>query len=207
MEALIYFVMAHGTMVITTLLGAIILCVFALLMISFHSPKEAVALELGSVERLEGVLRNMLSDQNWSRFGKPTSGEKNSDLLGSGDQVSLLVEQVNGLETELKEKQKMIDDMMNLSPDEPLAAPLKMKIKELEDKLAEYSVIEEDIADLTRFRQENESLRSRITEVTGMEAQDAMAMPWEEFEKIVKEKKALGIGAPSSIAIETAKPG
>jgi hypothetical protein len=187
MEALVYFVMAHGTMVITALLGAIILCVLALLAISFHSPKEAVAFEMGSVERLEGVLRNMLSDQNWPRLA---GGEGASGSVGSPEQVSLLMEQVSGLENELREKQKMLDEIMNVSPDEPQAAPLKMKIKELEEKLSEYAVIEEDIADLSRFRQENESLRARITEATGMAAQDAMAMPWEEFEKIVKQKKA-----------------
>lgn len=187
MEALVYFVMAHGTMVITTLLGSIILCVLALLVISFHSPKQAVDFEMGSVERLEGVLRNMLSDQNWPRLA---GGEGASGAVGSSEQVSLLMEQVTGLETELREKQKILDEIMNVSPDEPQAAPLKMRIKELEEKLSEYAVIEEDIADLSRFRQENESLRARITEATGMAAQDAMAMPWEEFEKIVKQKKA-----------------
>ncbi len=203
MEALIYFVMAHGTMVITTLLGAIILCVFALLIISFHSPKEAIALEVGSVERLEGVLRNMLTDQNWPRFAG--GGENSGGVVGSSDQISLLVEQVSGLESELKEKQKQLDEIMSVSPDEPQAAPLKMKIKELEEKLAEYAVVEEDIADLSRFRQENESLRARITEATGMAAQDAMAMPWEEFEKIVKHKKSMA-GSHSSIVVEAAKP-
>ena len=195
MEALIYFVMAHGTMVITSLLGGIILCVLALLMISFHSPKTAMVAEMGSVERLEGVLRNMLSEQSWAR---PT-GEGGA----SSEQVSLLVEQVNGLENELKEKQKLIDEMMSASPDEPTAAPLKMKIKELEDKLAEYSVIEEDIADLSKFRQENDNLRTRITELTGLPAQDAMSMPWEDFEKIIKSKKA---GQTSTVAVVTEAP-
>lgn len=205
MEALIYFVMAHGTMVITTLLGAIILCVFALLMISFHNPKQAVAFEVGSVERLEGVLRNMLSDQNWSRFAGG-SGDGKAGVMGSSDQVSLLVEQVSVLEAELKEKQKSLDEIMNISPDEPQAAPLKMRIKELEEKLAEYAVIEEDIADLSRFRQENESLRARITEATGMAPQDAMAMPWEDFEKIVKNKKVVAAAPVTAASLDASKP-
>ncbi len=186
MEALVYFVMAQGTMVITSLLGAIILCVFALLIVSFHSPKAAIGFEVGSVERLEGVLKNMLSSQSWAAG----SGE-GAALGGAGqDQINLLVQQVSGLEVELKEKQKALDEILSISPDEPQAAPLKMRIKELEEKLSEYAVIEEDIADLSRYRQENESLRARITEATGMAAQDAMAMPWEDFEKIIKEKKA-----------------
>lgn len=186
MEALVYFVMAHGTMVITSLLGAIILCVFALLIVSFHSPKEAIGFEVGSVERLEGVLKNMLSSQSWA-----AGGGEGAALGGAGqEQINLLVQQVSGLEVELKEKQKALDEILSISPDEPQAAPLKMRIKELEEKLSEYAVIEEDIADLSRYRQENESLRARITEATGLAAQDAMAMPWEDFEKIIKEKKA-----------------
>lgn len=149
MEALVYFVMAHGTMVITSLLGAIILCVFALLIVSFHSPKEAIGFEVGSVERLEGVLKNMLSNQSWAQGSSEAGG-------ASQDQINLLVQQVSGLETELKEKQKALDEIMSISPDEPQAAPLKMRIKELEEKLSEYAVIEEDIADLSRYRQENE---------------------------------------------------
>ena len=84
------------------------------------------------------------------------------------------------------EEQQIVEQWYDLLEEIPDS---KWNIKELEEKLSEYAVIEEDIADLSRYRQENESLRARITEATGMAAQDAMAMPWEDFEKIIKEKK------------------
>lgn len=177
MESLVHFIMSNGTMVITTLLGGIIFCVFGLLIMSFHSPKLAIAQELGSVDRLEGVLRQMLSDQDFSK--NPNSGSEN-------EQVSLLKEQVTILEKEVKEKAQLLEKSGGGAGD----GKLQDKIKELEAKLAEYSIIEEDISDLSKYRQENEELRTRINEVTGMPAAEVLAMPWEEFEQIVKQKKS-----------------
>ncbi len=176
MESLVHFIMSNGTMVITTLLGGIIFCVFGLLIMSFHSPKLAVAQELGSIDRLEGVLRQMLSDQDVS---------KGSGGGGENEQVSLLKEQVSVLEKEVKEKSQLLEKSGDNDDGQ-----LKDKIKELEAKLAEYSIIEEDISDLSKFRQENEELRNRINEFTGLPAAEALALPWDEFEKIVKEKKS-----------------
>lgn len=176
MESLVHFIMSNGTMVVTMLLGGIIFCVFGLLIMSFHSPKLAIAQELGSVDRLEGVLRQMLSDQDFSK-GKSDDGASESE-------VSLLKEQVSILEKEVKDKNQKLESS---GGDDTV---LKTRIKELEAKLNEYSIIEEDISDLSKFRQENEELRTRINEVTGIPAAEALAMPWEEFEKVVKDKKA-----------------
>lgn len=148
---------------------------------SFHNPREMIAHEVGTVDRLEGVLRQMLSDQQWSKPASATEG---------GEQDMLLREQLKSLESELQEKQKQIDAFQNNQPVSDESAPLKKKIKDLEDKLSEYSVIEEDIADLSRFRQENDELRKKITEVVGINPNEAVSMPWDEFEKIVKDKKA-----------------
>lgn len=181
MESLVHFIMSNGTMVITTLLGGIIFCVFGLLIMSFHSPKLAVAQEVGSIDRLEGVLRQMLSDQDFSKGA--TGG-------GENEQVSLLKEQVSVLEKEVKEKSQLLEKSSTSTASAIDDGKLQDKIKELEAKLAEYSIIEEDISDLSKFRQENEELRNRINEVTGMPAAEALALPWDEFEKIVKEKKS-----------------
>jgi hypothetical protein len=182
--------MANGTMVVTTLLGSIILCVFGLLIMSFHNPKEMIANEVGSIDRLEGVLRQMLSEQSWP---KPTGENAPASApIADGAADALLQEQLKNLEAELAAKQRQIEAMgANQVPSaEPVdTGPMKQKIKDLEEKLAEYSVIEEDIADLSRFRQENEDLRKKITEATGVPAGEALTMPWDEFEKIVKEKK------------------
>lgn len=45
------------------------------------------------------------------------------------------------------------------------SAELKKKLDQLEGKLAEYSVIEDDLANLKRLQQENQKLRTKLTEV------------------------------------------
>lgn len=183
MESIVHFIMSNGTMVITALLGGVIFCVFGLLIMSFHSPKHAIAQELGSVDRLEGVLRQMLTDQ-----GLAKSTNSSASSAGDNEQISLLKEQVIILEKEVKSKNAQLQESGGAVPGD--GSELIEKVKELEAKLAEYSIIEEDISDLSKFRQENEELRNRINAVTGIPAESAVVMPWEEFEKIVSEKKA-----------------
>lgn len=197
MELIVTFVMAHGTTVITMLLGAIILCVFGLLIIGFHSPKDLVMGELGSIDRVEGVLRRILSEQHWpqTKVGAKTD-DAVSALSGSGDQSTMFLDQIERLEKEIMEKQQVIEKLESsgaVGADNAAAVAeledLKKKVKDLEEKLGEYAVIEEDIADLSKFRQENEDLRNKISHVTGVPANEAVIMPWDEFEKAVKEKK------------------
>lgn len=184
-------------MVVTVLLGSIILCVFGLLIMSFHNPREMIANEVGTIDRLEGVLRQMLSEQSWP---KPTG---DGEAASSGSVDGLLQEQLKNLEAELQEKQKVIDSMSGTAAPEAVdVGPMKQKIKDLEEKLAEYSVIEEDIADLSRFRQENDDLRKKITEAIGVPAAEALTMPWDEFEKIVKEKKVKSVKEDVTTTIE-----
>lgn len=179
MESIVHFIMSNGTTVITALLGGVIFCVFGLLIMSFHSPKHAVAQELGSIDRLEGVLRQMMSDQG---------GLRGSSAAGDLSEVALLKEQISALEKEVREKNQILQSGGAGSGEDESA--LRVKINELEAKLAEYSIIEEDISDLSKYRQENEELKSRINEVTGVPAEEALAMPWEDFEKVVKNKKS-----------------
>lgn len=157
MESIVHFIMSNGTMVVTTLLGGIIFCVFGLLIMSFHSPKLAIAQELGSIDRLEGVLRQMLSDQK----ERPRESAGNASI--DDGQISLLKEQITALENDVKEKQKQIDAAESGAGGESTqgeeAVGLKAKVEELEARLAEYSIIEEDISDLSKYRQENEELR------------------------------------------------
>jgi hypothetical protein len=209
MESLVYFIISHSQMVLITLVGSIILCVFGLLLISFHSPQDAVANEVGNVDRIEGVLRQILSEQDWP--AKATGGAAAptvSDLLPAdpvilGDPLAAAAPAGAAAPSPAAVTPANTDTVtIPVAPTaEPVAAeaaapaapavdvsPLKNKIKELEEKLAEYSVIEEDIADLSRFRQENDDLKKKLTHVTGVSADEAARMPWDDFEKVVKDK-------------------
>ncbi|MBY0314468.1 MAG: hypothetical protein K2Q26_03045 [Bdellovibrionales bacterium] len=199
MESIVLFVMAHGTTVITMLLGSIILCVFGLLLIGFHSPKELVMGELGAVDRIEGVLRRILSEQQFVPAGGSMTPEGVGVAAGTAmndDQAALYRIQVEALEKEIQEKQSIIETLEKGGAtvgDNSELLTLKQKVKDLEEKLSEYAVIEEDIADLSKYRQENEDLRQKISHVSGVPANDAVVMPWDEFEKAVKDKKVKSV--------------
>lgn len=201
METIGNFIISNSFMVIGGLGGSIILCVFGLLLISFHSPQDAIASEVGTVDRIEGVLRQILSEQDWPavKTGSPTPVEGAAEAAPDATPT---------------DGASAPSESMASSPDAPAAepavaaapavdvAPLENKIKELEEKLAEYSVIEEDIADLSRFRQENDELRKKISHATGVAADEAVSMPWDDFEAIVKGKTAGSIKDSVATSIE-----
>jgi hypothetical protein len=216
MESLVYFIITHSQMVLITLVGSIILCVFGLLLISFHHPQDAVANELGSVDRIEGVLRQILSEQDWpsakAAEGTPAAvpgveaaegvdplpPAAPSDPAQASSEPSVSEEPVAeaGASVEAAPSVAAAEEAPASASADPA---LKNKIKELEEKLAEYSVIEEDIADLSRFRQENDDLKKKITHATGVSAEEVASMPWDDFEKVVKEKNT----APAKDAVAT----
>jgi len=68
---------------------------------------------------------------------------------------------------------------------------LKKKLKLLEGKLAEYSVIEDDLANLKRLQQENQKLRTKLTEVDP---------------KAAEEIATVSTGAPPAAAAPTEAP-
>jgi hypothetical protein len=217
MESLVYFIISHSQMVLITLVGSIILCVFGLLLISFHHPQDAVANELGGVDRIEGVLRQILSEQDWpsakAAEGTPASvpGVSATEEVGDPLPPAAPSEASPGdtVASPAEDSAAAVADSpaIDAAPvaKEETASPasadpaLKNKIKELEEKLAEYSVIEEDIADLSRFRQENDDLKKKITRATGVSAEEAASMPWDDFEKVVQEKNT----APAKDAVAT----
>jgi len=82
-------------------------------------------------------------------------------------------------------------------------AELQKKIKELEEKLAEYSVIEDDLANLKRLQQENAQLKSALSE-KGPPA----APPSEQSPKpaVTEPTPTPSPAAPSPAAAQAAEP-
>lgn len=117
-------------------------------------------------------------------FGNALSG-----TVAESDEETM--REMMALQAQVSEKQKMINDLqVQLENAKKAAADsaahagsassavssgggvnedeynsLKAKYKELEEKLQEYEIISEDIADLSKFREENESLKKEIEEL------------------------------------------
>jgi hypothetical protein len=105
---------------------------------------------------------------------QPNGGANSEELQSLQKLLEDSQNQVRGLE----EKLKAIESQAQKSND----SELKAKIADLEGKLAEYEIIEDDIADLSRLKEENESLKADLV--------------------LLKEQ----IGAPSSETSETSEP-
>ncbi len=116
-------------------------------------------------------------------FGESTLNLNTRVELGGNVDVALL-EKIALLETQIKEKDKMVlllnkekesieKQLLGVKTDTPPSTAggsldplelnaLKDKIQNLEERLAEYSVIEDDLANLKKLQQENTQLKSLL---------------------------------------------
>jgi len=104
----------------------------------------------------------------------PVAGQLNPALGGQmGDIEKQMTEQARALETLGLEKNRLEQELLSLKSsgggggaggggNEALIAELQKKIRELEDRLAEYAVIEDDLANLKRLQQENAQLKAAL---------------------------------------------
>lgn len=120
--------------------------------------------------------------------------------------------QIQALEAELSKAKEASAKDQSASAAGPAVDPnpeLKKKLKDLEEKLAEYEIIEDDIADLALFKQENSRLKQELDEYKTkfgdmssapnlvQEIQEDPLMA--EFEAAVSEQKqAAAAPAPSA---------
>jgi hypothetical protein len=98
-----------------------------------------------------------------------------------------LGEQANALDTVLNEKMKLEEELANAKTDgddKPAdkggpdrAAPLQERVKQLEAQLAEYAIIEDDLANLKRLQKENKTLKQQIADSGQNPAAPAAAAP------------------------------
>jgi hypothetical protein len=86
-----------------------------------------------------------------------------------------LADQANALDSVLNEKMKLEeelagakDDTKGGTPGGPdKSGPLQERVKQLESQLAEYAIIEDDLANLKRLQKENKTLKQQLSDVTG----------------------------------------
>jgi hypothetical protein len=86
-----------------------------------------------------------------------------------------LAEQAGALDSVLNEKMKLEEELAGAKdeakggtpggPDK--SGPLQERVKQLESQLAEYAIIEDDLANLKRLQKENKTLKQQLADVTG----------------------------------------
>jgi hypothetical protein len=124
-----------------------------------------------------------------------------------------LTEQAQALDSVLNEKMKLEEELANAKTGSDgdaaapadkggadRAAPLQERVKQLEAQLAEYAIIEDDLANLKRLQKENKSLKQQIADSGGTPA-PAKAEP-----ELKVEKPATPAAAKPAPAAKAAEP-
>ena len=92
--------------------------------------------------------------------------EMRSDVSTLMQQLSLKLEELRKLKADIENLQNSIGNTANASPEQLQELNnLKMKLGDLEAKLAEYEIIEDDIANLSLYKEENTKLKAEIAEL------------------------------------------
>lgn len=201
MEKLIKYITEHNSTLVISLVSAI--SVTFLLIVFFYirqKNKAPSSTDMANLDNIEGALRRVLEDQNWQHEESATQSDKS--------QVLQLEQRIKSLQDELKIKAESVATS-NVAPspqDEQEKQGLLNKLKELEAKLAEYAIIEDDIADLNAYKKENQSLKEQLNKAKSNDFGKSTVVAAEtpvadidtteqenifgEFEKVVKNQNA-----------------
>lgn len=137
---------------------------------------KTISLNQDNARDIEELLKKVLAQANSIGSGKVVIAESKTENISSTE-PSLSVSQpvlqenvvnsaeLNSLKQQLEDKQKEIEELKNTlqkSSSEELSEDLLDKIKDLESRLAEYEIIEDDIADLSKYKEENAQLKEEL---------------------------------------------
>lgn len=166
MEKFLYFINHYNAQIIEVLVGIVmglgLIIGYRSLFVKFEESNGAAS--AGSLKELEEMLQKALANQ------KPSGGDGSliQSVTGGSDfseEVRMLREQLQAKEAQLNElKQNANSDgaAPAAAGDNKEAEALKGKLSELEAKLSEYEIIADDIADLSRYRDENDALKAEL---------------------------------------------
>lgn len=148
----IEYFMSHNQLVFGITLAVIFaLCCFLLYRLFFYQEAQtsnAHAASSADVGQIEETLKKILSQ---TATIAPTS-------------PGALPPEVEKLKADLEVSQKMVDELKVRAQDSGTdnTPELLAKIKILEDRLTEYEIIEDDIADLSVYKEENAKLKRQL---------------------------------------------
>lgn len=154
LEKFLTFVTHHNESIIQWLFFGILLLAGTLIARSLFGKKtaEAAAESGGDLHSaLEKILANTSKLENLAL-----------DRAAASPQAEALV---TALKADLVVREKELSELKAKGGNSEEASELSGRIKELESKLAEYEILEDDIADLSLYKEENVRLKSELDRV------------------------------------------
>lgn len=230
LDRILHFVPTHIEQIIAVL-GALFLVTTILLLIRSlkEQPREDSSLDVGTIE---GALKRVLAQNPQTVIEKVVAGEDGapSNLADIAPLKNALAEkekQLAVLNNELADAKAAATNAIanaQLNSSAPAGdsgqsahavAALEMEIADLKAKLAEYEIIEDDIADLALYKEENARLKREIEEarttgtaqqaVPPIEANPAAGIPG-LTEALMEEKAVAAPAAPQPTPPPAPKP-
>jgi len=166
------------------------------------------------VEALESTLKKVLAESGASLGAAAGSNQSSAAVIEDEEEgtttVSIATANGNGISAEsaalIRERDQKIQELqtaleaarkeVNAQQSRPVGGAdsgsneLQAKVMELEARLAEYAIIEEDIADLSTYKEENRKLKEEIEKLRGLTSSQAtstiptpVARPFEKADK------------------------
>lgn len=213
----------HNQTIIQVLIVLTLLFIVALVFMTLFGAKEAEPEIAGGVSlspELETSLKRALEAQSNVKAavydfssGDATAPKLQavSDRQSTGnipEELSQMTKELERAKSEIVEREKAVQELkaqlVQVSNQAQQAAAgggsseLQARIKELEARLAEYDIISEDIADLSRYKEENEKLKAQL------QGQDRPAVNASAAE--VEASSGVGVEAAASTNLKPEQP-
>ncbi len=167
LESFLHFIIAHNETIILATIGLVCALAAVVFFRQVFGP-QPVAVDGADFSKIEETLKKLLSQTNGAiqTVAAAAPAPSGTAAAGSAAFASGGVD-VSGLERELKERAVIIEELKKQveaakAADQGSSNELLAKIKTLEGKLAEYEIIEDDIADLSHYKDENARLKKEL---------------------------------------------
>lgn len=218
MVAILRYVFDHNQQVIAGLVVVILVTAILLFLRALGQDKGHVSGRAGAtadldIGAIEAAFKRVVAASGGVVAGAATTaagGAAGADNAAGEDaaqnaKVQDLAREIDRLTSELATKSAGGAAGTSSGVDPDKVAELQAKIEELQGKLAEYEIIEDDIADLSRFKEENSELRKELEQLkqnAGAMAAAPAAVAAPEEAAAPPEAAAPQAPAPASLAAE-----
>lgn len=170
MEAFIQFLIRYNEKIIYVSVGVV--CLLSAVVVWWQvfgkkGLKTGASSDL-DLEQIEETLKKILNQTNTAIQNVPMAADGAggvATISGIVDAAGNPIQDVAGIKTELETRAKIIEELkiqVAAASNDTSSAELLAKIRDLEGKLAEYEIIEDDIADLSLFKDENAKLKKEL---------------------------------------------
>lgn len=214
MDAFLSFFIHYLPNIIQWSIAAILLLLGSLFTImifgkSKRDPESEMQIgDIGALEKtLKEILKTSIGDLSslgaLKYSGNQSNQSSESDQMNSGslEQIMRELAQKDAEIEVLKQTQSQSSSVVEKAIKVDVSGYVE-KIRDLEGKLKEYEIIEDDIADLSHFKEENAKLKKKIEELGGSVTVDSSAP-----EAVEKSKPSVVSTDPISIPIPLPEKG